>query len=127
MAASTTIFSVTPIAGANFAAKGSTEESFQFPALTEVTGSDGKQWMVGRAAEDIGSVETCNVDTTGLVTGDSGSAGWTANVPGGATAGQFFWLNRANVVVPPQDVTYVVNSDGDSLVDGADNYWIVEA
>lgn len=94
MAASTTVFSTTPLAGMKLSDKGST---FAVAALTRVAGSDGHGYIVGKASEAIGSITTCIVGVAGSCSSDSGSAGWTANVPGGAATGQYFWLKRTTL------------------------------
>jgi hypothetical protein len=66
-------------------------------ALTKVFGSNGHVFILGKASEAIGSITTCIIGTAGSCSSDAGSAGWTANVPGGATTGQFFWLQRTTL------------------------------
>lgn len=96
MAAATasTLFSTSPIAGVDLGSKSST------PAhrlLTRLNGSDGKVYIYGKASEAIGSITTCKIGTAGSVSDDSGSAGWTANVVGGAAVGHYFWLKRTTL------------------------------
>jgi hypothetical protein len=98
MAAATasTVFSVTPISGIDVGAKGSTAPQ-GLKLKTKVTGSDGYVYMLVQANEAIGSITTCIISADGSASSDSGSAGWTANVPGGATAGQYFWARRTTL------------------------------
>jgi hypothetical protein len=94
MAASTTVFSTTPTAGLNLAAIGST---FNVAALTKANGNNGHVFMVAKASEAIGSITTCIIGAAGSASSDSGSAGWTANAPGGAATGQYFWVQRTTL------------------------------
>lgn len=94
MAASTTVFSTTPTAGIKLSNVGST---FNQAALTRVNGNDGHVYMVAKASEAIGSITTCIIGTAGSASSDAGSAGWTANAPGGAAAGQYFWVKRTTL------------------------------
>lgn len=95
MAASTTVFSTAPIIGLKL---GDTASSIpKVAALTKVFASDGRSYIYGKASEAIGSITTCKVGNSGSVSDDSGSAGWTANVPGGAAAGQYFWMKRTTL------------------------------
>jgi hypothetical protein len=98
MAAATasTVFSVTPISGIDVGAKGSTAPQ-GLKLKTKVTGSDGYVYMFVQANEAIGSVDTVIISSSGSASTDAGSAGWTANVPGGATAGQYFWARRTTL------------------------------
>ncbi len=95
MAASTTVFAVTPILGAKLGATAVSTPAFAL--LTKVWANDGKAYIYGKASEAIGSITTCKIGTLGSVSDDSGSAGWTANCPGGAAAGQNFWLKRTTL------------------------------
>lgn len=93
-ATSSTVFSTSPLSGIDLGSKSST------PAVkpgTKVFASDGKVYIYGKASEAIGSVSTCKIGTAFSVSDDSGSAGWTANVPGGAAVGQYFWLKRTTL------------------------------
>lgn len=93
-ATSSTVFSVTPIAGVDVGAKSST------PAhrlLTKLVASDGKVYIYGKASEAIGSITTVKVGAAGSLSDDSGSAGWTANCPGGLTTGQYGWVRRTTL------------------------------
>lgn len=103
MAASTTVFSTSPLAGMKLSQIGSavpaadTSVPFTIPALTKVNGSDGHVYMVAHASEAIGSITTCVIGTAGSASSDAGSAGWTANAPGGAAANQLFWVKRTTL------------------------------
>lgn len=94
MAASTTVFATSPLSGMKLSNKGSTPD---VAPLTKVNGSDGKVWCYVKASETIGSITTIKIGTAGSASDDSGSAGWTANVPGGAAAGQYFWAKRTTL------------------------------
>lgn len=93
---STTTFTTTPTAGVDFGAKGSTNPQ-GIKVLTRVNGTNGKAWILARASEAIGSIETVKIGTSGSASSDAGSAGWTANVPGGAAVGQTFWAQRTTL------------------------------
>lgn len=97
-ATSTTVFTVTPIAGVDVGAKSSsvTTPGIMKP-LTPAFANNGREIISVRASEAIGSIETIKIGAAGSASSDSGSAGWTANVPGGATAGQFFWARRTAI------------------------------
>lgn len=90
-ATSTTAFSTTPTAGLDFGSKSSTPA---VDVMTRVNGNDGHDWIYVKASEAIGSITTVIVGAAGSASSDSGSAGWIANVPGGAAAGQYFWAKR---------------------------------
>lgn len=96
MAASTTIFSTTPLAGMKLSDKGSTQPQ-GITALTRVNASNGKVSILAKASEAIGSIETVKIGAAGSASSDAGSAGWTANCPGGATTGQYFWAQRTTL------------------------------
>lgn len=95
MAASTTVFSQTPIAGIVLGA--TAVSTGAMPLLTRVIGNDGHTYIYGKASEAIGSITTCKVGNAGSVSDDTGSAGWTANCPGGAAVGQRLWLKRTTI------------------------------
>lgn len=92
--ASTTVFSVSPLAGMKLSDVGST------PIVargTKVFASDGKVYIYCRASEAIGSTATVIIGTAFSASTDSGSAGWTSNAAGGAAAGQSFWSKRTTL------------------------------
>lgn len=95
-ATATTVYSVSPLSGIDVGAKGSTAPN-GLKIKTKVTASDGYVYMLVHANEAIGSVTTCIISADGSASSDSGSAGWTANVPGGAAAGQFFFVRRTSL------------------------------
>lgn len=95
MAASTTVFSTTPVIGVNLGQTGVSTP--RFAALTKVFGNDGKVYIYGKASEAIGSITTVKIGAAGSVSDDSGSAGWTMNVPGGLTTGQYGWAKRTTL------------------------------
>lgn len=95
MAASTTVYTTAPILGINLGATGTSTPVAHWP--TKVFASDGRTYVYGKASEAIGSITTCKVGSLGSVSDDSGSAGWTANVPGGLAAGQYGWLKRTSI------------------------------
>lgn len=94
MAASTTVFATTPLLGLSLSSKSSTPA---VALLTKFHGSDGKAWIYVKASEAIGSITTIKIGTAGSASDDSGSAGWTANVPGGAAVGQYFFAKRTTL------------------------------
>lgn len=94
MAASTTVFSTTPLLGLKLSNKGSTPD---VALLTVCQGSNGHKFIYVKASEAIGSITTIKIGTAGSASDDSGSAGWTANCPGGATAGQYLWAQRTTL------------------------------
>jgi hypothetical protein len=94
MAASTTVFATTPVVGLKLSDKGSTPV---VAALTKVTANDGKVYIYCKASEAIGSITTVKVGAAGSASDDTGSAGWTANVSGGAATGQYFWAKRTTL------------------------------
>lgn len=95
MAASTTVFSTTPVLGLKL---GDTASSTpKVAALTKVTGSDGHVYIYCKASEAIGSITTVKIGAAGSASDDSGSAGWAANVPSGAAAAQYFWAKRTTL------------------------------
>lgn len=95
MAASTTVFATTPLAGLKLGATAVSTPAIA--ALTKVHASDGKVYIYGKASEAIGSISTCKIGAAGSISDDSGSAGWTANCPGGAAAGTYLWLKRTTL------------------------------
>ena len=96
MPASTTVFSTTPLAGMKLSEKGSTQPQ-GVAALQRVMASNGHEFILAKASEAIGSITTCIIGAAGSASTDAGSAGWTANVPGGAATGQFFWAQRTTL------------------------------
>ena len=96
MAASTatTLYTTDPLLGVDFGAKASTAE---VKILTRTRGSDGHEYLYVKASEAIGSITTCIIGAAGSASTDAGSAGWTANVPGGAAAGEHFWAKRTTL------------------------------
>jgi len=95
MAASTTVFSTTPLLGLKLGATGVSTPAI--PLLTRCFGNDGHDYLYVQANEAIGSIETVIIGSTGSCSTDGGSAGWTANVPGGLTAGQYGWAKRTTL------------------------------
>lgn len=91
-----TVYSVTPVAGIDVGAKGSTSPG-GLELLTRVQGSDGLDYILCRASEALGSIGTVLVRSAGSASSDSGSAGWTLNAPGGLTAGQYGWARRTSL------------------------------
>jgi hypothetical protein len=95
MAASTTVFSVTPLIGLKL---GDTASSTpKVAALTTAQSSNGHKYIYCKASETIGSISTVKIGASGSASDDSGSAGWTANVPSGAATGQYFWAKRTSL------------------------------
>lgn len=95
MAASTTVFSTTPTLGIYLGATAVSTPAM--PLLTRVTGNNGHEFLYVQANEAIGSITTCIISASGSASSDSGSAGWTANVPGGAAAATYFWVQRTTL------------------------------
>lgn len=95
MAASTTVFSTTPLLGLSLGAVATSTPAM--PLLTRVTGNNGHEFLYVVGNEAVGSVTTCIISASGSASTDSGSAGWTANVPSGAAAGQYFWVQRTTL------------------------------
>lgn len=95
MAASTTVFSTTPLAGIKLGATAVSTPAIGI--LTKVNGSDGHVYIYGKASEAIGSITTVKIGNLGSVSDDAGSAGWTANVPSGAAANTYFWAKRTTL------------------------------
>lgn len=93
-ATATTLYSVTPVVGIDLGSKASTPA---VKILTRVTGSDGHEYLYVKASEAIGSITTTIIGAAGSASSDSGSAGWTANVPGGAAVGQHLWVKRTTL------------------------------
>lgn len=101
MAASTTVFSTTPIAGISLSAKGSagTNPLLGGQALLEtVFGNDGHTYRLGKsAASTIGSITTVAIGPVGSLKIDAGSAGFTLNAPGGIVVGQMAWAKKTTL------------------------------
>jgi hypothetical protein len=95
MPASTTVYSKTPALGINL---GNTAVSTPNHTLGQkVWGSDGHAYMYAKAIVAIGSITTCKISNAGSACVDSGSSGWTANVPSGTAANQYFWAKRTSI------------------------------
>jgi len=94
MAASTTVFATTPTLGLVLSSKASTPA---VAILTRVSGNDGHEYLYVKASEAIGSITTCIIGAAGSASTDAGSAGWTANVAGGAAAGEHFFVKRTTL------------------------------
>jgi len=96
MAASTTVYSTTPVAGMKLSAVGSTQPQ-GIAILQPVFGSDGHKYLLCKASEALGSITTVIIGAAGSASSDAGSAGWTLNAPGGLTTGQFGWAKRTSL------------------------------
>lgn len=95
MAATTGIFTITPLAGINFYALASTA---QFQLLTSVAGTDGVKHVYGKFIKAQGSIATVGVGTAGSITTvGSTTATYINNVTGGAAAGQFGWVRGRTI------------------------------
>jgi hypothetical protein len=92
---SSSVWTTTPLAGINFGAAASSTPAFK--AGTRTNGTNGKSWIYVKSTVSVGSTGTVKIATGGSATTDSGSAGWTANVPSGAAASQYFWAQRTAV------------------------------
>lgn len=95
-ATSTTLYAVTPHVGVNLGATAVSTQAFK--PLFRTNASDGHSYIYVKATVAIGSTGTVKVGNAGSATTDAGSSGWTANVPGGAAANQFFWCKRTTLV-----------------------------
>ncbi len=91
---SSTVFVNTSVAGVSVGAKSSTPAC---AVLTNVLSSNGHRFIYVMASEAIASAETIKIGAAGSASSDSGSSGWTSNVPGGAATGQFFWAQRTTL------------------------------
>lgn len=88
---SSTVYTVTPIAGVDLDAKSSTPA---FKVLTAVNAVDGHLHVYARASEALGSASTIKIGTAGSASSDAGSGGFTCNTTGGVTAAQYFWARK---------------------------------
>ncbi len=92
-----TVFTVTPIAGADLDAKAS-GNAFGFAPLTAIIGNDGRKHVVALAAGTLGSTANITLGAAGSAAA-AASAGvvssFTVNTTGGVVAGQRFWA-RSN-------------------------------
>lgn len=92
-----TIFTVTPIAGVDLDAKGST---FAFPVLTPVLANDGRKHVVALAQGTLGSTANITIGAAGSAAA-AASAGvansFTVNCTGGVVTGQK-WFARSNFI-----------------------------
>ena len=94
MAASLTVFSTTPVAGIKL----SNVASVPLQAdLMAVFGNDGHVYRLGKCASAIGSISTVKIGVAGSINTDAGSAGFTANAPGGAAIGQHIWCKKTTL------------------------------
>lgn len=92
-----TIFTVTPLAGVDLDAKGS---SFAFKALTPVLANDGRKHVVALAQGTLGSTANITLGAAGSAAA-AASAGvansFTVNTTGGVVSGQYFFA-RSNFI-----------------------------
>lgn len=86
-----TVFATTPTLGIDLDAKSSTPA---FAVNTRVYGNDGRSHLYVRASEALSSTQTITIGTNGSASSDAGSAGWTTNVTGGVTAGQYWFAKK---------------------------------
>ena len=91
---SSTVFSTTPVAGADLDAKSSTPA---FKLLTPVLASDGRKHVYARASEALASTDTIKIGAAGSASSDAGSAGYDVNTTAGVTAGQYFWARKTSL------------------------------
>lgn len=95
MAASTTVFATGSALGVKL---GATAVSTPvFGVLTRFFGNDGHDYLYVKAHTTIGSTGTVIIAAAGSASTDSGSSGWTANVPSGAVVGQYFYAKRTTL------------------------------
>ncbi|RAK51203.1 hypothetical protein [Phenylobacterium soli] len=95
MAASTTVFATGSALGVKLGATATSTPAFA--ALTRFFGNDGHDYLYVKAHGTISSTGTCIIGAAGSASTDSGSAGWTANVPSGAVANQYFFVKRTTL------------------------------
>lgn len=95
MAASTTVYALTPTLGLDLGAEGTSTPAV--PLLTRVVGSDGHDYIYVQANEALGSVDTVVLSASGSASSDSGSGGFTLNVPGGLAAGEYGWAKQTSL------------------------------
>lgn len=92
---SSTVFTVTPLAGVNLDDKSTT---LNFAALTPALANDGRKHVVGLAAGSLGSTANITLGAAGTAAA-AASAGvassFTVNTTGGVVSGQRFWA-RSN-------------------------------
>lgn len=90
-----TIFTITPLAGVDLDAKGS---SFAFPVLTAVIANDARKHVVALAQGTLGSTANITIGAAGSAAA-AASAGvvssFTVNTTGGVVTGQKFFA-RSN-------------------------------
>lgn len=95
MAATTGIFTTTPVAGVNYYDLSSTPK---FAKLTSNAGSDGVKHIYGLLAAGLGSIATCAVGTAGSITAlTSTTAVYIMNVAGGGASGQYTWVRGRTI------------------------------
>ena len=86
-----TVFATTPTVGIDLDDKSSTPA---FAVNTRVFANDGRSHLYVRASEALSSTQTIVIGTAGSASSDAGSAGWTVNVTGGVTSGQYFFAKK---------------------------------
>jgi hypothetical protein len=91
---SSTVWTVTPIAGVNVGGVSSTPA---FKKLTTITCVNGRLWTYVQASETLASTDTIKIGASGSASSDSGSAGWTLNAPGGMTTSQYAWARKTSI------------------------------
>lgn len=64
---------------------------------TVVLTNTGRRAVYVKASETLGSTSTVKIGASYSASSDAGTAGWTANVPGGAATGQNFWAVRTSI------------------------------
>lgn len=96
-ATAATIFTVTPLAGVDLDAKGS---SFAFKALTPVLANDGRKHVVALAQGSLGSTANITLGAAGSAAAAASAAvanSFTVNTTGGVVSGQYFFA-RSNFI-----------------------------
>jgi len=91
---SSTLYVANAEAGFDLGGKSSTPVT---KALTTVLTSNGRRAVYVKANKATGSISTIHIGPVGSASADAGTAGWTANVPGGAAVGQYFWALRTSI------------------------------
>lgn len=95
MAASTGLFSIEPLAGANLYDVSSTPK---FAKLMTTFDTAGRKRIYGLLAKAQGSILTVSIGLAGsIVTCGTTTANWIMNAPGGAAAGTYAWIQRRTV------------------------------
>jgi hypothetical protein len=91
---SSSLYVVSQAVGFDLGGKSSTPVT---KAGTVVLTNTGRRAVYVKASETLGSTSTVKIGTAYSASSDAGTAGWTANVVGGAATGQYFWAVRTSI------------------------------